>query len=473
MLTYNDLVAVGQGEQNRMQFVRQAIDQHKSSRDYKIAVDADLYDRKQNPDMAKLQKVIYTVTGRKIPDTYSSNWKMGRCFFPLFIVQQVQFLLGNGVTWKSSGTVDRLGTSRYPFDNLLQKAAHIALVQKCSFGFWNNDHLDIFEYLEFVPLMDENNGALRAGIRFWQIDPTKPLRATLYEEDGYTDYIWSRRDERGNVSEHAEVMHDKRPYKIKSIGAKIDPEKIYIGENYPTFPIVPFWGNKNKQSEIVGLQEKLFAYDAIMSGFCNTVEDASSVFWAFTNSGGMDEQALAEFLERVRRLHVALTDETGSTATPQQLETPYQARTELLDQLEKSIYKDAMAFDSERVASGAATATEIRAAYDNLEMKCNDFEYCVIDFINGILDVAGIKDEKPTFTRSKNVNVAEEIQTVMVAASALDDEYVTRKILALLGDGDQAEEVIKRRIADEQIRQNAIDVDTDGNQSDNLEGDVA
>ena len=458
MLTYNDLIAVGQNEQNRMQFVRQAIDKHKSSLKYRIAVDADLYDRKQNPDIARLQKFIYTVTGRQIPDKYSSNWKMGRCFFPLFITQEVQYLLGNGTTWKSNQTADKLTAPfQIPFDNQLQDVAHKALVCGCSFGFWNNDHLDVFSLLEFVPLMDENNGALRAGIRFWQIDTTKPLRATLYEEDGYTDYIWCRKDERGNISENAEILHEKRSYKIKETGAPIDPDKIYVGENYSKFPIVPFWGNKNHQSEIIGLREKMFAYDAIMSGFCNTVEDASSVFWAITNAGGMDEQSLAEFLARVRRLHVALTDETGSTAAPQQLETPYQARTALLEELEKSIYKDAMAFDSERVASGAATATEIRAAYNNLEMKVNDFEYCVLNFINGILDIAGIKDEEPTFTRDRNINVSEEIQSVMQAASVLDDEYVIRKILTLLGDGDQAEEVIQRKIADEVTRQREIE----------------
>lgn len=42
---------------------------------------------------------------------------------------------------------------------------------------------------EFVPLHDEEDGALKAGIRFCQIAPDKPLRMTLYELDGYTEYI--------------------------------------------------------------------------------------------------------------------------------------------------------------------------------------------------------------------------------------------------------------------------------------------
>ena len=37
----------------------------------------------------------------------------------------------------------------------------------------------------------------------------------------------------------------------------------------------------------------------------------------------------------------------------------------------------------------------------------------------------------------------------MSAAATLDEEYVTTKILNLLGDGDQAEEILERKDADE------------------------
>ena len=120
--------------------------------------------------------------------------------------------------------------------------------------------------------------------------------------------------------------------------------------------------------------------------------------------------------------------------------------------LEKDIFKDAMAFDPEEVKSGATVTAQIRAAYTNLDMKVNDYEYCVRSFIKSILKLAGIEDN-PTFTRSVIINQSEEIQTVLQAASALDDEYVTRKILTILGDGDQAEEIIKRKIEDEVTRQ--------------------
>lgn len=450
MVTWQDLVEVGEFETDKMVFVRNTIRRYQAEEFYKTAKIADEYDRRRNPDIQGFVKTLYTVTGKVIPDTYSSDYKVGRGFFPYFITQETQYLLGNGINWEKNETSDRLGTRKAPFDSRVQEAGHAALSGGCSYGFWNLDHIEVFTALEFVPLFDEENGALRAGIRYWQIDAGKPFRATLYEEDGYTEYIWDRKAAERNGE--GEVLREKRPYIISVTGTDVDDEKIYHGENYPAFPIVPLWGNKRHQSEIVGLRDQFFVYDMIKSGFCNSVEDASYVYWAVHNAPGMDERDLADFLARVRRLHVSVVEDAGAVAEPHVIETPYQSREELLTRLEKDLFKDAMAFDPDRVANGATTATQIKAAYENLELKCNDFEYCVLSFINGILELAGV-DDNPTFTRSKNINVNEEVQVIMSASAALDEEYVTRKILTILGDGDQAEEIIKRKIDDEVTRQ--------------------
>ena len=84
----------------------------------------------------------------------------------------------------------------------------------------------------------------------------------------------------------------------------------------------------------------------------------------------------------------------------------------------------------------------------------------IIKFIKGILAVAGIDDE-PSFTRSKLININESVTTVLSAAQILDEDYVTEKILTLLGDGDKAEEIIKRMTADELERGGVIDTPND------------
>ena len=53
--------------------------------------------------------------------------------------------------------------------------------------------------------------------------------------------------------------------------------------------------------------------------------------------------------------------------------------------------------------------------------------------------VVALPEDEASFTRSQLVNQTEVISTLLQAGSYLSQEYVTRKILDVLGDGDQAE----------------------------------
>ena len=443
--TYQDLLKLGEDEKKRKDFVKTLITEHKLSEDYKIASEAYEYYCHRNVTIGEYQKLLCTVEGAWIPDTISSNYKMKSRHLYRFITQEVQHLLGNGITWGNSKTEDALGYGRRSIDRQLQDAATKALWGKAAFGFFNKDHVDVFSFLEFAPLYDETNGALMAGVRFWQIDSGKPLRATLYEVDGYTKYVW-------NVSKD-EPLEDKPKQKyIKKIATTdADGDEIYDEQNYPEFPIVPLWANEEHQSTLVGLREQIDCYDLIKSGFANTVDEASIVYWTLQNAGGMDDVDLAKFIRQMRDLHATVMDVDGAQAESHTVDVPWEAREKLLDRLNKDLYRDAMALDTESIASGATTATQIRAAYENLNSKCDKFEYQVLDFLEGIMKVAGVDDEA-SFTRSQVINQAESINTIVAAAAYLPEEYVTRKVLEILGDGDQAEDLIQAMIAEEADR---------------------
>lgn len=443
MITYQDFLEVGQEERDRMEFCLRVISSHKRSELYQTALLADEYYRKKNRTIVNFQKLLYTISGVAVPDNFSANYKIRKAFFPYFVTQQTQYLLGNGVTWNEQATSDRLGTKNKEFDTQLQDAAKKALVGGVSFGLFNMDHIDVFSVLEFAPLFDEENGALRAGVRFWQLDYGKPLRATLYEEDGYTDYIWKNGE--------GEIRNPKRKYKQIVLTTIAGGDEIFDGENYGSFPVVPLWANTKHQSEFIGLQEGIDCYDLIKSGFANTVDEASMIYWTINNAGGMDDVDLASFVNHMRTVKAAVVEDSGARAESHAIEAPYQSRETLLNLLREDLYEDYMALDIRKLA-GAATATEIRAAYEPMNIKADDFEYCVIEFINGILSLAGLPDEEPSFTRSMIVNIQEEIQTLTQAGEYLDSEYVTRRILQLLGDGDQADEVLNRMAQEDMER---------------------
>ena len=423
-------------ESARMDFVLQVINEHKATMLYNTAVIADQYDRQMNTTIMLYQKALYNLQGKPVDDKWSANYKLASNFFARFVTQETQFLLGNGVTWGNPSTKEKLGDD---FDTQLQKAGRAALIGAVSFGFWNMNHLQVFKVTEFAPLYDEENGAMRAGVRFWQVSDDKPLRATLYEEDGYTDYIWTK----GQGS----VLKEKRTYIEKTRTTPADGTVIYGGMNYPSFPIVPLWGNPHHQSEILGIRASIDAYDIVKSGFADDL-DSAQVYWILHNTGGMDDVDLQQFIERLHIVHAATVDDTAGTAVDAHtVDVPSESREKLLDRLSKDLYKDYMALDVDNIAAGAATATQIRAAYEPMNSKADEFEYCVIEFIQGILAVAGLSDE-PTFQRSYLINRQEEVQALTMAAQFLPEEYVTEKLLTILGDGDRVEEVLNKITAD-------------------------
>lgn len=440
MKTYEDLVTIGDNEEGRQLFIRDVINEHKRSDIYKEAQVAYEYYCKKNVTITEYRKLLYTISGEAVPDNFSANFKFTNGFFPIFVKQEVSHLLGNGVTFNNDDTKDKLGGDQ--FDTKLIRAGKAALWGAVSFGFFNLDHVDVFDILEFVPLWGEEDGGLHAGVRFWQIDKNKPLRATLYEEDGYTEYIWREHDK-------CEILKPKSMYVNIVAKSEADGAEIIDGRNYPAFPIVPLWGNEEHQSDFIGLREKIDGYDLVESGFANDLDDASQIYWTISNAGGMDDIDLVKFVEHMKTVKAAVVDDAGSQAEAHTLEVPYNARESLLAELRDGLYRDAMALDTDKISAGNITATAIEASYENLTLKCDDFETNVVEFIKGLLYLIGIEDS-PTFKRSKIINMSEDTEMILSAAQYLDDETILKHLPFL--NIDEVEDILKRKIQEDMGR---------------------
>ncbi len=464
MKTYQDLLACRDNEAAKMAFVISAIQEFKANTLYTTALNAEQYYRGLNPTIMHYQKILYDLRGAAHTDKWSPNNKIASNFFNFAITQENQYLLGNGAIFGKGDTKEKLNKNpdkQYDFDFQLQEAGKKALIGGVSFGFWNLDHLEVFSLLEFVPLYDEENGALMAGIRWWQVASDKPLRATLYEIDGYTDYIKKE-------AENIKIMNIKRPYKIKIRSSIIDGVEIYDGDNYPTFPIVPLWGNDKKQSELTGRQGTLDAFDLLNSNLVNNVDEGNYIYWAITNCGGMDDIDDQRFIEKMKTLHVAHVDGDGTGGAKVEahtIEAPIDSSATAIDTLKTRLYENFMCLDVNSLSAANKTATEIRAAYQTLDNKVDMYEFCVLDFIRKILQLAEIEDDV-SFKRSKIINQNEEMDMLLSAAEYLDEETITEQVCYILGLQDQIKEIKKRKKKQESER-----YETEKNILDNGQGE--
>lgn len=431
MLTFQDYEEKLKNGDSIGSVIESLIAEHKSSEDYKLALIADEYDAQRNITILEFMQMIFSVTGEKIVDPTASNNKICSNFFHRLNTQRNTYLLGNGVSFSDhkeeitneDGTKTTIDTTKETlgsdFDTDLKDAGYYALIHKVSFGFWNFDHLQVFKLTEFVPLWDEDTGDLRAGIRFWQLGSLKPLYAVFYEIDGYTKYKKSKSDPMTEVVA-------KKPYKQIVQTSEADGEEIVGGENYPGFPIVPFWGSKLKQSTIVGMRGGIDAYDLIRCGFANDLTDCAEIYWIIGNANAMNDDELARFRDRLKLNHIATADTDNSTVTPYTQEIPYQAREAFLDRVRSGIYEDFGGLDVHTIAAGA-TNDHIDAAYQPVDEEADDYEYQVTKFIKQILALIGI-DDNPVYKRNRISNQKEQTDMVLSASEYLDDETVLSKL---------------------------------------------
>ena len=430
MLTFQDFEAAT----NKIQFISTAITDHLNSDEYKIAKSADEYDHQRNELILNYVRLIFTMTGQPVEDFTASNNKLTSNFFHRLNTQRNTYLLGNGVSFTDhkeevrdpetgfksivDTTKEKLGIK---FDTDLKKAGYNALIHGVTFGFWNLNRLYNCPLTEFVPLWDEDDGSLRAGIRFWRIDDNKPMIVVLYEEDGYTKY-----KSKEKVGIDLEEIQAKRAYKLKVRKSEADGEEVVGEENYGSLPIVPLWGSKLKQSTLVGMKEKIDSFDLIRSGFANDLTDCAQIYWIIENAGGMSDQELARFRDRLKINHIATADTENSKVTPYTQDIPYSARKEYLDEIRSGIYEDFGGLDVHTVAAGA-TNDHIDAAYQPMDEEADDFEYQVIEFVQQILFLMGIEDT-PQFKRNRISNQKEQTDMILSAADYLDDETVLTKL---------------------------------------------
>lgn len=435
--TYQDFIEAT----DRIEFLRQAINEHRASDDYKIAAAADLYDKQQNVTINKTVKKIFNNNGVAIPDPTASNNRIASNFLHRLLTQRVTYSLGNGVTFNDNkredigadgmtvtidGTREKLGND---FDTDMYQIAYEGEKAGKSYALLNYDSMDgytlhLFKLTEFVPLLDEYDGTLKAGIRFWSLNwNDKPVTVVLYEEDGYTTYQTRPKSKGLDLIE----LEPKRAYKLIVQTTEADGDVLVGEENYSAgLPIVPFYG-KNKQSALVGMQAAIDSYDLIQSGFANDLTDCAQIYWLIGDAIGMDNEDLAKFRDRLIYQHVAVADLTNSSVTPYTQEIPYNARDAYLARIEKAIYRDYGAFKVEDIAAGNVTATQIQAAYQAMDEEADDFEYRCIEFISRVLELIGI-DDMPTFKRNRISNQLEQVQMVMQEAQYLDDETILNKL---------------------------------------------
>lgn len=461
MITYQDYIR-DYGEnpdaESVGKFLQKVVSQHKTSLDYINADNGYRYYRGEN-DMSKHLNLLTTATGEVKVDPWSPNHRTTSSVFRQFVDEEIMYLLGNGINWGDESTNEKLGKR---FDDNLLEAAKAAKWGGRSFVYPLGDNIKVMSLREYVPIYDEETGNMRAGVYFYQIDDVHPITYTFFEEDGISVYIQTS----GQIS----VKEQKTPYVIKRTPGAGANATIDEGIPVKRLPVIQYNGNTEKRSELNPLKTKIDALDQMRNGYINNLS-MPDFYWLIENAAASQSEDVAKFLDQMKALHAAAV-EGDTKITPVPINIPYEARTELIKQLEAALKADYMAVDLDNIIGGSNTATQIKAAYTPLKIKATDFEACTRNFLYDLLDILGI-DDKPTFDPDPLINSTEEINNIISAygAALIPQDYATRKILGYLGDKDKADEVLQQMAADDLARMTGFGDQGEGATDDNNDTD--
>jgi hypothetical protein len=446
MYTYSDFEEYAVSEKSLLEFIGLAIAEHQTSKEYKIAQKAKAYYKHQNPDIEAVEKVIYDMLGQAHKDLFSPNHKLANAYYPKIINQGVSHLLANGISFKNPDVKKQLGAN---LDGVCKKILTDAKNSGVSYGYFDGKRLIHFPFEQFKAIYDDYTGEIRAGIRFTQIDENKPLSITLYEADGFSEFVREPGEEITRKSE-------KKRYDGITVSNEIEGVYEQTGETTSRLPIYPMY-NIGKQSDIVGNLNILIAIDLVNSNLVNNVSQGELVYWVLKNQGGMDEVDDANFLLNLIKRHVIHLDGDGSDAQPHQIQVPFEANQTAAAMLKRQLYDNMDGVLTETLNAGNLTATAISSAYSDLRQHSSNLEYEVIEFLHGIFRIAGIpEDEEITFSYYETINQSEMIQNILACGQNFDDEEMTRLLCSAIGNIDNFESIQKRKAANAMARANLI-----------------
>ena len=440
-LTYNDLERCTSDEE-RIMFIQTAISEHQSSQMFRIGQDAGLFYRGIDRELENIRQVVYDREG----NAYSSdrsNHKINSNLFFIFCTQLVSYQLGNGISFDNEKVKEQLGGSE--FDYRVQQALAYAYCDGESYAYVDEEGITPLCFAckiqgnepLLVPLKDENDGLIKAAIRYWRLAPDKPLMVRLFELDGSTVYK-EVRDEDGNKST-LQLYEEKKPYAKRTVSSEAEGEYAEIDSVPASFPIVPL-RYINGQSELAGKEATLFAYDVVYSGLVNGV-DMNTVYWIIKNADGMDRRDDLNFVADIIH-NQTIHEPEGVEIRKEEIHSDYAAFESVINVLRDKLFTDFMAVDVERKLAGNVTTVEIKAAYQNLNLKCDAIERYLSDFIRGILRCKGIDENEPFhFKRPNDINQGEFVTTLMQIAPVLGEDTSLKLICETLGLIDEYEEI--------------------------------
>ncbi len=305
---------------------------------------------------------------------------------------------------------------------------------------------------------------------------------------------YNLQDADGNDVIHYEVW-DKQEVVFVN-GDTMEEEAVVMGGKEVTrmpnhlgeIPFIEFANNERKASDLLKYKGLIDAYDKVVSGFINDLDDIQEIILVLKDLTGDSEDSISvpvrdadgnekldidgdpilevvkkpiNLLQQIKAQKYLTVDGTGGV-DKLSLEIPTEARDVALTMLQKQIYVAGMGVDPNPERTGQATGAYVDHMYHLLELKVGlmetEFRSALNQLVRAILRYLG-KDTKQkivqSWTRNKPKDANETVNRLANTPSEVMSNYTKRRLHPDIDDPDLEDELVKEEEA--QRMQNLLD----------------
>lgn len=192
-------------------------------------------------------------------------------------------------------------------------------------------------------------------------------------------------------------------------------------------PFIPFYNNADRRGDLPLYRDLIDAYDKVVSGFANDMEDVQEVIFVIKNYGGTDK---TEFMSDLKKSKLIKVEGDGGVDTIR-AEIPFEARNAFLERTRRQIFVSGMGVDPNPENFGNSSGVALKYLYSLLELKAvmleTQFRSGFAELVRAICRLEGIAQPKrilQTWTRNMVQNDLETAQIAQQSVGIISDRTI-------------------------------------------------
>ena len=325
---------------------------------------------------------------------------------------------------------------------------------------------------------------------YWFINPltVRPIydRSTVKKRLQYLIRCYSYLDAAGNPVIRYEFWDDQEvAYLVqpkataRQPNPAVDFEALPNGgyniqqHNYGRIPFIEFRNKAALLPDLPMYKDIIDAEEKVVSGFCNDVDDLQEIIWVVKNYAGQQSAPAIDkdgkqmtdangnpvmkqidLLQMLKARKWVGVDKDGSLDAVRG-EVPYEARSKLLEILDKEFWVAAKAVNPDPPTAGNQSGVYISFLYGELEEKAGlmeaEFRSSIDEFLRAILHYLKADESTQfvqTWKRTKPQNDVEISQIIAQTDSAVMSDETKTKVHPLVDDWQAERAQIEKEQAD-------------------------